>query len=69
MSKAKKTRVQRERELRGLTRYALAKAVGITQSHLQSIENGARPRVDLALRISKTLGLSVEELFGNAVAA
>jgi DNA-binding XRE family transcriptional regulator len=64
-----KTPVQLAREAKGLTRYALAKALGITPSHLANIENGAQPRVGLALQICAQLGKKCEELFSDRVAA
>lgn len=55
------------REMRDLSLYALAKAAGITYSHLQSIEAGSRPRVDLAIRLARLLEVPVEELFAESV--
>lgn len=54
----------RRREL-GLSGYALAKRLGISQSHLREIETGAisAPRVPLALAIADALQSDVKALF------
>lgn len=41
----------------------LAKEVGITRTALSSIENGTAPRLSTAFKLSKILGLPIEELF------
>jgi len=56
--------VARRRIEKGLSAYALAKAVGTTPSHVARIERGeSSPSVDLALRIATALGATVECLF------
>lgn len=62
--------VRIRREALGLSGYALAKKVGISQSHLREIETGeiAAPRIDLALAIADALGADVRELFGQEAA-
>ena len=63
MPKTRKTPITRIREERGLSQYALAKRIGIAQSHLRDIELGSEPRVRLAIRIAQELGVSERELF------
>lgn len=59
---APKLRALRERL--GITQLDLAERVGVTRQSLYAIEQGrAQPSVGLALRISRALGTSVEELF------
>jgi transcriptional regulator with XRE-family HTH domain len=61
--------VGRRRIQRGISAYALAKAVGTTPSHISRIERGeASPAVDLALRIADALGCDVRDLFAPAKA-
>lgn len=57
----------RRREL-GLSQYSIAKAAGITQTHLRRIETGevASPSVDLALRLADALRADVRALFPRA---
>lgn len=47
--------------------YALAKKVGISQSHLREIETGevASPRAELAIAIADALGADIRELFSK----
>ncbi|MBV8353786.1 MAG: helix-turn-helix domain-containing protein, partial [Candidatus Eremiobacteraeota bacterium] len=55
------------RRARGLSQRALAQAAGITRQAVGAIENGAmQPGVGTALALARTLGLSVEDLFGEA---
>ena len=56
------------RELRktggGLTQQELAELAGVTRQSIISIEQGRyRPSVELALKLARALGCSVEELF------
>lgn len=63
------TPIEKRRQARSLSGYALAKAVGTTPSHIARIERGeARPNVDLALRIADALGADVRDLFGSKAA-
>ncbi len=58
------TPIEKRRQARSLSGYALAKAVGTTPSHIARIERGEScPSVDLALRIADALGADVRELF------
>lgn len=50
----------------GLSQQQLAERVGVRKQTVLLIEKGAtRPRVDLALALSRELGESVESLFGG----
>ncbi|MCB9812281.1 helix-turn-helix transcriptional regulator [Candidatus Nomurabacteria bacterium] len=52
----------------GLTQASLAEAVGVTRQTIISIEKGNyEPSVRLALRLSNTLGVTVEELFYETI--
>jgi putative transcriptional regulator len=47
-----------------MTQQELADRVGVTRQSILSIEKGkVNPSVGLALRLAKTLGVTVEELF------
>lgn len=49
---------------KGLKRYELARLVGISGTHLYYIEKGIKkPSVDIAIKIAKVLGTTVEKLF------
>ncbi len=48
----------------GLTQQGLADMAGVTRQSIISIEQGKyRPTVELALRLARALGCSVEDLF------
>ena len=48
----------------GMTQERLAKAVGVTRQTIIALERGKyNPSVILALKLSKALGVAVEELF------
>lgn len=56
---------QRIRELRGfyLTQEEFARRIGISQSHLSTLEHGdAEPGAEIMLRISREFGKSIEWL-------
>ncbi len=54
------------RAQRGLTQSALAQAAGITRQAVGAIENGrVQPSVGIALALSRALGASVEDAFGE----
>ena len=54
---------ERRTEL-GLTQAELAEKVGVTRKTVNTVENGVfTPSATLAIKLAKTLGLSVEELF------
>lgn len=67
MQKPKKAPIAKVRAAKGLSQYALAKQLGIAQSHLRSIERGeTEPKVQLAMRIAEVLGVPERELFPPA---
>jgi len=48
----------------GLTQQGLANLAGVTRQSIISIEQGKyRPTVELALRLARALGCTVEDLF------
>lgn len=52
------------RRAAGLTQAALAEAVGVSRKTVNTIENNVyTPSTELALKLSRALGVSVEELF------
>jgi putative transcriptional regulator len=54
---------ERRTEL-GLTQAELAEKVGVTRKTVNTVENGVfTPSATLAIKLAKTLGLTVEELF------
>lgn len=56
------------RDAAGLTSGELADKVGISRPHLSMIESKRRqPSLPVAIRISKALGKSIEELFPDVV--
>jgi putative molybdopterin biosynthesis protein len=60
-------RLESMRRARGLSQRALADASGITRQAVGSIESGRmKPGVDIALRIARALGTTVEDLFAPA---
>lgn len=59
-----KNRIRIARVEAGLTQEELARLTGVSRQAIHSIENGKYvPSVALAIRISRVLGKSVEELF------
>lgn len=51
---------------KGLSQEKLAYLVGVSRQTICNIETGfAEPHVRLAMKIAKTLGTSVDELFGD----
>ena len=57
-------KVKYYRLAKNLTQLELANLVGISETHLQNIEYGkARPNIEIALRLSDSLDISVEDLF------
>ncbi|RYM04874.1 XRE family transcriptional regulator [Sporolactobacillus sp. THM7-7] len=56
-------RIRAFRKLKGYTQARLAKELGVSLSHLGEIERESRqPTEELIERISKKLGVSVEEM-------
>ena len=49
---------------RGLTQVGLAELVGVSRKTINTVENGVFiPSTDLALRLARALGTSVEAIF------
>lgn len=62
-------RIRVLRKERGLTQTELAKALGIDQSNVSSIERGARGlTVHQALKLARALGVSTDEILAGAAA-
>ena len=54
----------KKRKSMGLTQVQVAKQAGVTEVCYQCYEAGKRlPRVDVAIRIARAVGSSVEEIF------
>jgi transcriptional regulator with XRE-family HTH domain len=54
------------RDQRGLTDYAVSKAIDITQSTLSDWKNARyTPKLDKLLKIAKLFGMSLDELIGD----
>lgn len=67
MSAAAPNHVRELREARGLSQVELAAAAGLTRQSVGAIEAArATPAVDVALRLARALGCSVEALFAAA---
>ncbi len=63
-----KNKVKTRRVLSDLTQEDLAQKVGVTRQTVLAIEKGNyAPSVVLALRLAKTLGCSVEDLFDESL--
>lgn len=59
--------LERRRRALGLTQAQLAERVGLSRQALVAIERGqSRPGVDVALRLARILGASVETLFADS---
>lgn len=55
---------------RSLTLEALATAAGLTRSYVSKVERGVSvPSIGAALKLAKALGITVDELFGEASAS
>jgi DNA-binding XRE family transcriptional regulator len=60
----------RHRQANRLTRACLASQIGCSTRSLARWEQGVtRPRMELAVRVSKVTGLSLDALFGGAEAS
>jgi len=70
MAKIDASRVEMLRRSRGLSQRALADGAGITRQAVGAIESGRmQPGVAIALGLARTLGTTVEELFGSGESA
>jgi putative transcriptional regulator len=57
-------RLKERRGALGLTQAELAERVGVTRKTVNTVENGVfTPSTTLAIKLSRALGLTVEELF------
>ena len=64
MNKRLHNRLRDERTRRNLTQADLATMVGVSRKTINTVENGVFiPSTDLALRLARALGISVESLF------
>ncbi|XXF74911.1 substrate-binding domain-containing protein [Myxococcaceae bacterium GXIMD 01537] len=69
MSTPTANRVRERRDASGLSQLALAEAANLTRQSIGAIEAGrATPGVDVALRLARALGCSVEDLFAEEAA-
>ena len=68
MKKPKPILRQRREEL-SLSRRALARLAGVSYNTIVSLETSEKrnPTLDVCKKLSKALGISVEELFGDIV--
>ena len=59
-----RSKVRQFRELKGLRQDDLAREVAVSRQTIIAVEkNGYTPSTELALRLARVLGASVEELF------
>lgn len=57
-------KIRHYRELKKVSQETLAKKVGVSRQTIISMEKGSyNPSLHLALKLSKVLGITVEELF------
>lgn len=61
---AMKNRIEEIRKERGVNQAELAKALGVSRQTISSLENGRyNPSIELAYRLSKYFGMTIEEVF------
>ena len=59
-----KNRIEEIRKARGVNQEELAKALGVSRQTISSVENGRfTPSVELAYKLSKYFGMTIEEVF------
>ena len=59
-----KNRIEEIRKARGMNQEELAKALGVSRQTISSHENGRyNPSVELAYKLSKYFGMTIEEVF------
>ena len=59
-----KNRIDEIRKARGVNQEELAKALGVSRQTISSLENGRyNPSVELAYKLSKYFGMTIEEVF------
>ena len=58
-----KNRIEEIRKARGMNQEELAKALGVSRQTISSLENGRyNPSVELAYKLSKYFGMTIEEV-------
>lgn len=61
---AMKNRIEEIRKERGVNQAELAKALSVSRQTISSLENGRyNPSIELAYRLSKYFGMTIEEVF------
>ena len=59
-----KNRIEEIRKTRGVNQEELAKALGVSRQTISSLENGRyNPSIELAYKLSKYFGMTIEEVF------
>ena len=59
-----KNRIEEIRKARGVNQEKLAKALGVSRQTISSLENGRyNPSIELAYKLSKYFGMTIEEVF------
>ena len=59
-----KNRIEEIRKARGVNQEELAKALGVSRQTISSLENGRyHPSIELAYKLSKYFGMTIEEVF------
>lgn len=59
-----KNRIEEIRKTRGIRQEEFAKALGVSRQTISSLENGRyNPSIQLAFKIARYFGLSIEEVF------
>ena len=59
-----KNRIEEIRKARGMNQEEMAKALGVSRQTISSLENGRyNPSVELAYKLSKYFGMTIEEVF------
>ena len=59
-----KNRIEEIRKARGVNQEELAKALGVSRQTISSLENGRyTPSIELAYKLSKYFGMTIEEVF------
>lgn len=59
-----KNRIEEIRKARGVNQEELAKALSVSRQTISSLENGRyNPSIELAYKLSKYFGMTIEEVF------
>ena len=59
-----KNRIEEIRKARDVNQEELAKALGVSRQTISSLENGRyNPSIELAYKLSKSFGMTIEEVF------